>query len=599
METEKGSLSVQTENIFPVIKRWLYSDKDIFIREAVSNAADAITKLKRLVSLAQAEVEDDAYRIDVTLNRDAKTITIADNGIGMTREEVDRYINQIALSGALDFISKYESEGDASKEGIIGHFGLGFYSVFMVSDRVDMKTRSYTGEAAVAWSCDESGRYEMNEGEKTSRGTELVLHVTEDELGYLDTGRFRTILEKYCGFMPYPIYLSDGGEPEQVNDTEPLWQKNASDLTAEQYAAFYKKVFGDYADPLFYVHINADYPLNFKGILYFPKPKGVYESVEPMIKLFYNSVFVADNIREVVPDFIPCLRGVLDCPELPLNVSRSYLQSDAYVRKVAAHIVKKVADKLCALFNNDRAGFEGIWNDVRPYIEYGCMRDEKFYDRVKDVMLFKDTDGGFATVSEYLDGAEEGTLYYASEGEKQGYYIELYKAKGRRVLLLDKLMDTQFIQFIESKNEKLKFVRVDADVEALGDKAEDNAALAELFRKVAGREDLTVSFASVEDGAPAFLRVSEESRRMADMLRMYTRGGESELPVGEELVVNLKNRYVEALLNRLSDGEKESVCTLAAKQIYMSALLLARNLTEPEQKMFAELSDGLLGTLIS
>ena len=292
------------------------------------------------------------------------------------------------------------------------------------------------------------------------------------------------------------------------------------------------------------------------------------------------------------------LHGVLDSPDIPLNVSRSYLQSDQNVKKISNHITKKVADRLEEIFKNDRPQFEEKWDSLKLFIQYGMLTDEKFYDRVKDVMLFKDTDGGFATVSEYLDGAEEGTLYYASEGEKQGYYIELYKAKGRRVLLLDKLMDTQFIQFIESKNEKLKFVRVDADVEALGDKAEDNAALAELFRKAAGREDLTVSFASVEDGAPAFLRVSEESRRMADMLRMYTRGGESELPVGEELVVNLKNRYVEALLNRLSDGEKESVCTLAAKQIYMSALLLARNLTEPEQKMFAELSDGLLGTLI-
>ena len=595
---EKGSLSVQTENIFPVIKRWLYSDKDIFIREAVSNAADAITKLRRLVSLAQTEVGDDNFRIDVTLNRDAKTITIADNGIGMTREEVERYINQIALSGALDFISKYEGEGDASKEGIIGHFGLGFYSVFMVSDRVEMKTRSYTGARAVYWVCDENGRYEMAVGDKASRGTEIILHVTEDELGYLDTGRFRGILAKYCGFMPYPIYLSDGGEAEQVNDTEPLWQKNPSELTDDQYAAFYKKVFADYADPLFYVHINADYPLNFKGILYFPKPKGVYEPVEPVVKLFYNSVFVADNIKEVVPDFIPCLRGVLDCPELPLNVSRSYLQSDAYVRKVAAHIVKKVADKLCALYNKDRAGFERIWGDIRPYIEYGCMRDEKFYERVKDVMLFKDTDGSFVTVSEYLDGATEGTVYYASEGEKQGYYISLYKEKGRRVLLLDKLMDAQFIQFIESKNNKLKFARVDADVDALGEKAEDNADLTALFRKVSGRENLTVHYASVEGGAPAFIRVSEESRRMADMLRMYARGEGPEVPVGEELVVNSKNVRVAALSAALSDESREGVCELAAKQIYLSALLLSRGLTEQEQTAFAELSDRLLGQLI-
>ena len=331
---------------------------------------------------------------------------------------------------------------------------------------------------------------------------------------------------------------------------------------------------------------------------YFPKPKGVYEPVEPVVKLFYNSVFVADNIKEVVPDFIPCLRGVLDCPELPLNVSRSYLQSDAYVRKVAAHIVKKVADKLCALYNKDRAGFERIWGDIRPYIEYGCMRDEKFYERVKDVMLFKDTDGSFVTVSEYLDGATEGTVYYASEGEKQGYYISLYKEKGRRVLLLDKLMDAQFIQFIESKNNKLKFARVDADVDALGEKAEDNADLTALFRKVSGRENLTVHYASVEGGAPAFIRVSEESRRMADMLRMYARGEGPEVPVGEELVVNSKNVRVAALSAALSDESREGVCELAAKQIYLSALLLSRGLTEQEQTAFAELSDRLLGQLI-
>lgn len=596
---QKGSLSVQTENIFPVIKRWLYSDKDIFVREIVSNAADAITKHKRLVSLSEAPDTGSEYGISVSIDRDARTITVSDNGVGMSADEVDKYINSIALSGALDFIKKYESEnGDTSGKGIIGHFGLGFYSAFMVSDKVEIRTKSYTDAPAVSWECDESGKYEMSEGDREERGTDIIMHITNEESGYLDTGKFRSVLEKYCGFLPYPITLSDGGEPVVVNDTEPLWQKNPSDITPEQYSQFYKKVFSDFSDPLLYVHINADYPLNFRGILFFPKIKSFYEPVESKVKLFYNSVFVADNIKEVVPDFIPNLRGVLDCPELPLNVSRSYLQSDAYVRKVASHIVKKVADRLCALFNNDREGFEKIWDDIRPYIEYGCIRDGKFYDRVKDIMLLRKADGGYATVAECLDGKEGGTVYYAGEGDGLQLYVSMYKEKGINVLLLDSMMDMQFIQFLESKNDKLKFVRVDADLSALGEKAEDNAALASLFRNACGKEDLSVSFVSAEGGTPAFIKVGEETRRMADMLKMYSRSGEPSLPVGEELVVNLADGRVAQLSAALEkDGETDRLKEIA-EYIYMSALALSRPLTPDEQRRFSELSGSILGLLL-
>jgi molecular chaperone HtpG len=380
---EKGGISVQTEHIFPIIKRWLYSDKEIFLREIVSNAADAETKLKHLVAIGQATGIDGDYRIDVTVDKNAKTITVEDNGIGMTEDEVKQYINQIALSGALDFIQKYEN---ASSDGIIGHFGLGFYSSFMVADRVELDTKSHTGAPAVHWVCNQDGEFEMSDSEKKTRGTKLTLHVTDEEQEFLDGDKLKGILTKYCGFLPFPIYFTDACaekkeeeiEEKPVNDVEPLWQKMPNECTDEDYDAFYHKVFWDNQDPLFHIHINADYPLNFKGILYFPRLGNEYRSLEGEVKLFYNRVFVSDNIKEVLPDYLLMLKGVLDCPELPLNVSRSYLQDSDYVKKVSAHIVKKVCDKLAGLHNTDLEKYQSFWDDIKIFVEYGCIKDKKY-----------------------------------------------------------------------------------------------------------------------------------------------------------------------------------------------------------------------------
>ena len=392
-EKQQGGISVNRENIFPIIKKWLYSEKDIFLREIVSNATDAITKLKRLVSLGEAPELKDPFRIDVRLDKAAGTITVEDNGIGMTREELQQYICSIALSGAVDFIKKYEGEGEeATKNGIIGHFGLGFYSAFMVSEQVEIHTRSHTGAPAVHWVCSADGEYELEQGQREEIGTEVIMHIEEGEAEYLDKEKLRAMLAKYCAFMPVPIYFVDEDEkkdePEApINDTAPLWQRSPSDCTDEEYRAFYQKVFSDFREPLFHIHINADYPLNFKGILYFPRITNQYESIEGQVKLYYNQVFVADNIKEVIPEYLLMLKGVLDCPELPLNVSRSYLQTNSYVSKLSAHIVKKVADKLCSLSKNERERYEKVWDDIKTFVEYAAMRDTKFRDRVKDHLL--------------------------------------------------------------------------------------------------------------------------------------------------------------------------------------------------------------------
>ena len=428
-----GGISVQTEHIFPVIKKWLYSEKDIFLREIVSNAADAVTKLRRLSSLGQYEDNGETYRVDVILDKDAGTLTVSDNGIGMTEEELDRYLCQIALSGALDFIQKYE--GDNQNNGIIGHFGLGFYSSFMVSDSVEVITKSYTNAPAVHWTCSEAGTYELTAGEREGHGTTVIMHISDEEKEYLEKFKLEGILDKYCSFMPVEIYFTDVAEEEQkskkekkkeekeppkpINDTTPLWLKNPSDCTPEEYKEFYRKVFRDYREPLFWIHINADYPLNFRGILYFPKITNEYESIEGQVKLYYNQVFVADNIKEVIPEYLLMLKGVLDCPELPLNVSRSYLQNNTYVSKMSAHIVKKVADKLNSLCNTEREEYEKVWNDIRTFVEYACMRDRKFYDRVKDSLLLELTDGKFATVKDYLEAAKarkQGLLHIRQGG---------------------------------------------------------------------------------------------------------------------------------------------------------------------------------------
>ena len=610
-EKQKGGISVNTENIFPVIKKWLYSEKDIFLRELVSNATDAVTKLKRLSSLGQYTEDGTPYRVDVILDKAAGTLTVADNGIGMTEEELQKYICSIALSGAVDFIQKYEGEGDGSKNGIIGHFGLGFYSAFMVSDTVEIYTRSYTGAPAVHWVCSADGEYELETTDKQERGTEVILHVTEEEAAYLESGKIREMLDKYCAFMPVEIYFDDGTEKKEgeteapVNDVLPLWQKPVSECTEEEYKDFYRKVFADYREPLFQIHINADYPLNFKGILYFPRIANNYESLEGQVKLYYNQVFVADNIKEVIPEYLLMLKGVLDCPELPLNVSRSYLQTNSYVSKVSAHIVKKVADKLVSMHREDAEAYAKVWDDIRTFVEYACMRDDKFWNRTKDCLLLKLTDGTHVTIKEYLDNAKEkheNTVYYTTDPSLQAQYVAMYRDQGIAVVHFDSMLDTQFAAMAESKLEGVKFVRVDADLAGVlkgeGESAE-NESLRDLFRKVSGNAELSVRFEALKDAdVPAILNVSEQSRRMEDMMRMYrmAEGGEDlAFPLDTVLILNTASpllRKVDAL--QQERGERAEAL---AAYLYRLAVLSHRRFSAEEMQSFLKDSYRILTEL--
>ena len=629
-----GGISVETAHIFPIIKKWLYSEKDIFLRELVSNAADAVTKHKRLVSLGEIEEEgSESYRITVTVDKTAGTLTVSDNGIGMTEEEISRYLGNIALSGALDFINKYEGEQEKNAStGIIGHFGLGFYSAFMVADTIEVISRSYTGSETIRWVCNAEGAYEFTDAPyRLHRGTDIILHITEEEAEYLGAYKVKDMLDKYCSFMPTEIYFADAdaevpdedsavdgavdgdedktpAEPAPINDVTPLWQKSPSECTEEEYKAFYRKVFRDYRDPLFYIHINADYPLNFKGILYFPRLNNEYESMEGQVKLYYNQVFVADNVSEVIPEYLLMLKGVLDCPELPLNVSRSYLQNNVYVSKVSAHIVKKVCDKLNSLCLNEREAYEGVWDSIRAFVEYACMRDKKFYDRVKDSLLLKLTDGRYVTVEEYgkpEDGEApaEKTIYYTSDPEGQAQYVSLFEAQGIRVAVLDKLIDTQFAQMYEhyEGETSVKFRRIDADVDALtgdGDVTEI-PALTELYRKVSGSEELAVKYAPLKDASvPAMLTVSEESRRMEEMMRMYAMQGGGAMPtfpVEYTLTVNTASPLTNKLQG-LCDSDPEKASLIAA-QIYRLCLLSQRKLTAEELSELLASGFDLLGRL--
>ena len=602
---KKGGISVDTEHIFPIIKKWLYSEKDIFLREIVSNATDAITKLKRLESLGVREATDEQYRITVTVDESAKTLTVEDNGIGMTAEELEKYICNIALSGAVEFIEKYENESDGAKNGIIGHFGLGFYSSFMVSERVEVETKSYTDAPAVHWSCLENGEYETGASDKTEHGTKVVMHIAEGEREYLSVSKVRAMLEKYCAFMPEDIYLEDAGaekkegedekEPTPVNDKTPLWQKQPSECTDEEYKDFYRKVFSDYREPLFYIHINADYPLNFKGILYFPKFANEYESIEGQIKLYYNQVFVADNIKEVIPEYLLMLKGVLDCPELPLNVSRSYLQTNTYVSKVSAHIVKKVADKLCSLCNNEREDYAKIWSDISPFIKYASMRDKKFYDRVKKALLLTLTDGTTKSFDEYLETAKEkheNTVYYATDKALQAQYISMFSAEGIEVALFDHPIDTQFASLAEQYMENVKFVRVDADVaEALKGDGEltESEELKTIFSEVVG-EKVTLRFDALKDeSVPAILNVSEESRRMEEMMKMYNMGDSMGM-TESTLVLNTSSALVKKLKDTAEDDPEKA--KQIASYLYKLSLLSQKKFTADEMQSFMKDSFG-------
>ena len=595
----KGGISVDTEHIFPIIKKWLYSEKDIFLREIVSNASDAITKLKRLESLGLREATDEKYTITVKLDADEGTLTVSDNGIGMSAEEVEKYICSIALSGAVDFIKKYENESEESAlNGIIGHFGLGFYSAFMVSSTVELETKSYTDAPAIHWTCNEAGEYEMSEGNRAEHGTSVIMHISDEESEYLNKSKILDILNKFCAFMPVEIYFEDGEEKQDkpINDTTPLWQKQPSECTKEEYYEFYHKVFGDYRDPLFYIHINADYPLNFKGILYFPPIANEYETLEGEVKLYYNQVFVADNIKEVIPEYLLMLKGVLDCPELPLNVSRSYLQTNTYVSKLSAHIVKKVADKLNSLSLNEREEYATIWKDIAPFIEYASIKDRKFYDRVKQSILLNLVDGASLTVDEYLkeaEGKHEGKIYYSSDRALQAQYISMFESKDIKVALFERAIDVQFASFAEGySNGSIKFLRVDSNInDVLADtEAKESEALKNVFSTVI-EENVTVEFGALSDESiPALLSVDEEIRRMEEMMRMY--GIAQPTPPDKKLILNTASPLI-AKLEGLCDSNKELADDLAS-HIYKLALLSQKKFTAEEMKEFMDSSYKLL-----
>ena len=498
IQKENGSVSIDAQNIMPVIKRWLYSDKDIFLREAVSNGCDAITKFRMLHPDSEEEM-----RVLISVNKEEKTIRISDTGIGMTADEVRKYINQVAFSGATEFMKRFEDNKGDEKADIIGHFGLGFYSVFMVSDRVEIESLSSEGEAEpVHWVSEDGMGYEITEGTRKEHGTDIILHISEEEKEFLETWRVREVLNRYCGYMAYPILLEDANakpvekevpvgdeknedgtpktekimevpKPQQVNDTAPLWLKKPADCTEEQYKEFYHKVFMDFEDPLFWIHLNVDYPFNLKGILYFPKLKNDFGPHEGQIKLFAGQVFVADNIKEVIPEFLMLLKGVIDCPDLPLNVSRSFLQNDGYVKKISAHITKKVADKLNSLMNTERETYQGYWNDIAPFVKYGCIKDQKFYDQVKGAILLKLTDGSFKTLEEYKTANFEKTdkkVYYTNDEKRQAASVKLYTDRGIEVAVMSTIIDGNFMSFMEYQGEekdRVTFARVDADIAGL------------------------------------------------------------------------------------------------------------------------------------
>ena len=595
---KKGGISVDTEHIFPIIKKWLYSEKDIFLREIVSNASDAITKLRRLASLGIREDMGEEYRITVTLDKENGTLTVSDNGIGMTEEELDKYICSIALSGAVDFIQKYEKEDAESgnKNGIIGHFGLGFYSAFMVSDSVELETKSYTDAPAVHWECSESGEYEISESSRTEHGTSVIMHISDSEAEFLEKSKIRAILEKYCSFMPVDIYFEDLADEkkedekaEPINETTPLWQRSASECSKEDYNEFYRKVFNDFKEPLFHIHINADYPLNFKGILYFPKLANEYESIEGQVKLYYNQVYVADNIKEVIPEYLLVLKGVLDCPELPLNVSRSYLQTNTYVSKLSSHISKKVADKLVALCNNEREEYAKIWNDISPFIEYACMKDRKFYDRVKNSLLLTLTDGSTKTYDEYLEEAKdthENKIYYATDKALQAQYISMFESQNIKVVLFERPIDTQFSSIIEQYRPDVKFLRVDADIaENLKSSEEINESesLKSLFADLLDEKTALKFNALKDESIPAILNVSEDSRRMEELMRMYGMDAGA-YPTESTFILNTASPLVKKL-EETAESDIEKAREMAA-YLYKLSLLSQKKFSAEEMQDF-------------
>ena len=612
----KGNISIHAQNIMPVIKRWLYSDKDIFIREMVSNGCDAITKYKML----HADTDED-LRVTVTVDKDAGELRFTDNGIGMTAEEVEKYINQVAFSSAEEFLKNYTGD---DKGGIIGHFGLGFYSAFMAADKVTIDTLSYQdGAAPVLWESEDGMAFTMRDGGRTERGTTIILHITDEEKEFLDGYRVREVLDRYCGYMSVPIYLQDlnkdetkkdpdeptgtaeeekAREEKPINDTHPLWLKNPKDCTEEEYKETYRKLFHTFEEPLFWVHLNVDYPFNLKGILYFPRIKRDFGGQEGEIKLFNRQVFVADNIKEVIPEFLMLLKGVIDCPDLPLNVSRSFLQNDGYVKKLSAHITKKVADKLNGLFNTERKQYETYWDDIHPFVKYGCVRDSKFYDMVKGSLLFKTTKGEYLTLDEYRsrnEGKAEKKVYYTTEANRQAAAVALYTDKGIDVIVMDTLIDMNFMSFMEfgGGNDGLQFVRVDADVSGLTEESEegkdiDQASMEKLFRDALGDQELTVKIEALSDhNLPVMLTEEEQVRRYKEMSAMY--GQDFGFPSKYTLVLNRLCPTIRAL----AAMEEGDVSHLLCKQLFDLARLSSRPLEAEDLKDFIARSNELVAMM--
>jgi len=623
----KGNISVDSENLFPIIKKWLYSDKDIFLRELVSNGCDAVTKLKKLASIGEAQIdENEKFKVTVSIFKDAKKLVISDNGIGMTAEEIDKYINQIAFSGASDFLSKYKEEDDKGSQ-IIGHFGLGFYSAFMVADSVEIDSLSYQdGAKAAKWTCDGSMEFDLTDGDRTERGTTITLNIAEDSEEFLEESTIRQILHKYCAFLPIEIYIEvpedkhedhcDCGhdhdheheddtpsEPKPINNTTPLWMKKPSECTDEEYKEFYRNVFMDFNEPLFWIHLNVDYPFNLKGILYFPKINHEFAGQEGQIKLYNNQVFVADNVKEVIPEFLMLLKGVIDCPDLPLNVSRSFLQNDGYVKKISSHITKKVADKLTSIYNNERENYEKYWDYINIFIKYGCLRDEKFYEKVKDVIIYKDIDGKYLTLDEYLDGKEEKDVYYVSDPQTQSQYINMFKNQGLNAVVLPSMMDTHFISLVEMKQTGVKFKRIDSAINDISDNTEKDDStkeqeekLIEKFKNEIKDDTLKIEVQSLKDDSiPAVILLGEQSRRMQEMYKAYGQqmAGMADMFHDEfTLVLNSNNSLIKKI-DTLNDED----ANLVIDHVYDLAKISHSPLPAEQMTKFIERSNKLLEKL--
>ncbi len=628
MNTEKGNLSIHSENIFPIIKKWLYSDHDIFMRELISNASDAMTKLKKLSAMGEFDLaEGTEFKVEVELDAKAKTITIKDTGIGMTDEEVKKYINQIAFSGAEDFLNTYKDKENIDQ--IIGHFGLGFYSAFMVAETVEIHSLSYReGAEPIHWSCDGGTEFELEAGSRTERGTDIILHVGDDGKDFLNKWTLRTTIEKYCSFMPYEIFLTDVNEEPQkdeegnvivkeekpLNNPSPLYLKKASECEDEEYKEFYRKTFMDFKEPLFWIHLNMDYPFRLKGILYFPKLGNEFDNMEGQIKLFNSQVFIADNIKEVIPEFLLLLKGVIDCPDLPLNVSRSFLQNDGFVKKISDYITKKVADKLKSLYKKDRESFEGYWGDIHPFIKFGALRDEKFFDKTNDILLFKTINGKYVTLPEYLEDnreKHENKVYYVTDEVVQAQYVNMFKTHGMDAVILNHSIDQPFISHMEMKNENVKFARIDADLtdtlKGESDHSEEEMksrteSLEAIFKKALGNDNLKVQVESLKsEEISAMILLAEESRRMQDMTKMYGMMGMdmgAMMPTEETLVLNNKNNLVQFILDHKDDAAKEADVKLFCEQIYDLAMISHKPLSPEKMTAFIQRSNDILGKLI-